>query len=49
MTMSLRIQKRLHAAITDYAQRKGISVTQITLDYYRHLLDQENEQDAEQV
>lgn len=49
IAMSLRIPESLHVAITEYAQRKGISVTQITLNYYRHLLEQENEQDAEQI
>lgn len=47
--MSLRVPKGLHIAIADYAQRRGITITQITLDHYRSLLEQEDAQDAEQV
>jgi hypothetical protein len=31
------------------ATRKGTNVTQLTLDYYRHLLELEHLQEAEQI
>lgn len=47
--ITIRVSQHLREAIKDYAHRHGVTVTQLTLDYYRRLLEAENKQDAEQA
>lgn len=48
-SLTLRIPPMLREEMKEYAARTGTTVTQLTLDYYRYLLAQENQQEAEQV
>lgn len=43
------MSKTMREAIKKYAARHGTSVAQITLDYYRVLIESELNQEAEQV
>jgi hypothetical protein len=45
--LTLRVPLRLHQEMKEYVERKGTTFTQVTLDYYRYLLAQENQQEAE--
>lgn len=47
--ITIRAPRELRESIKDYAQRRGMTVTQLTLDYYRTLLAAESKQEADQV
>ena len=47
--ITIRCTAELRAAINEYAERKGTTVSQLTLDYYRKLIAEETRQEAEQV
>jgi hypothetical protein len=47
--ITIRAPRELREAIKEYAQRKGLTVTQLTLNYYRTLLAAEGKQEADQV
>lgn len=47
--IAIRAPSDLKKDINEYVKRKGVTLTQITLDYYRTLLEAENKQEAEQV
>jgi predicted DNA binding CopG/RHH family protein len=48
-SLTLRIPEKLKDSIKEYAERRGTNVTQLTLDHYRYLLEQEHQQEAEQI
>ena len=47
--LTIRAPPELRKAIKDYARRRGMTVTQLTLDYFRLLLAAEGKQEADQV
>lgn len=47
--ITFRIPLKLREEIHEYCQRRGVSLAQLTLDYYRALLAAESEQEAEQM
>jgi hypothetical protein len=47
--LTIRLPVQLHQEMKDYVERKGTTFTQVTVDYYRYLLEQENRQEAEQL
>lgn len=47
--LGLRIPLKLRQQIKAYAKRKGTTVTQLTLDFYRKLIAEETQQEAEQI
>lgn len=47
--ITIRAPLSLRQAIKDYAHRNGTNITQLTLDYYRALLEAEMRQEAEQA
>lgn len=46
--ITIRAPIKLREDIQEYARRRGTNVTQLTLDYYRALLEAETKQEAEQ-
>jgi predicted DNA binding CopG/RHH family protein len=47
--ITIRIPAQLREDIKEYAARKGITVSQLTLEYYRRLLEDETKQEADQI
>lgn len=47
--ITIRIEEELRASIKEYARRRGTSVSKLTLEYYRALLEVENKQEADQA
>ena len=48
VSLTLRIPRQLRKEMKAYAAGHGTNITQLTLDYYRFLLAQETQQEAEQ-
>jgi hypothetical protein len=48
VSLTLRIPRQLRKDMKAYAAERGTNITQLTLDYYRFLLAQETQQEAEQ-
>lgn len=47
--LTLRIPRQLREDIKRYAKSRNTNVTQLTLEYYKHLLAAEIPQEAEQI
>lgn len=47
--VTIRIPQKLREAINRFAAANNTTVSQLTLDYYRSLVEQESPQEAEQV
>lgn len=47
--ITLRIPSDLKDEILAYAERRGTTLTQLTLDYYRKIIALEDRQEAEQI
>lgn len=47
--ITIRCKLELRVAIRALAKKRGTNVSQLTLDYYRKLLEEETKQEAEQA
>ncbi len=48
-SLNIRIPEKLRESIKEYASKRGTTVTQLTLDYYRRLVELDHRQEAEQI
>lgn len=48
VSLTLRMSRAFRKEMKAYATSRGTNITQLTLDYYRFLLAQETQQEAEQ-
>jgi hypothetical protein len=47
--LTIRVPKELRDEIKEYARRHGTTLSKLTLDYYRALLESDMRQEAEQI
>lgn len=47
--ITFRASRQLKEELNEYVRRHGTTLTKLTLDFYRSLLESEGKQEAEQV